>query len=91
MRSKLRTLQGTLSACYKNALTAKGARVDGTVTLNLSIDERGRITAAVPTGGEQLPAAGRCFQAAVMGQDLGQAAVEGHGGTAEVWLTLKPE
>ena len=87
----MRTLQGTFTSCYKNALTAKGARVDGNATLNLSIDERGRITAAVPTGAEQLPAAGRCFQAAVMGQDLGQSAVEGHGGTAEVWLQLKPE
>ena len=91
VRSKMRTLQGTFTSCYKNALTAKGARVDGNATLNLSIDERGRITAAVPTGAEQLPAAGRCFQAAVMGQDLGQSAVEGHGGTAEVWLQLKPE
>ncbi|MBL8607897.1 MAG: serine/threonine protein kinase [Myxococcales bacterium] len=91
VRSKVRTLQPALSACYRTALAAKGTRVDGNATLSLSVDEKGRISACVATGIEQLPQAARCFQSTLVGQDLGAAAVEGHGGTAEVWLQLKPE
>ncbi len=91
LRKEFDALRGQLSACYKDALTAKGQRVDGTATFNLSIDGTGLISGVVVTGLDQLPQATRCFQSTVFHKQLPESALEGPSATAEVWVTLKPE
>lgn len=80
-----------LSACYKDALTAKGQRVDGAATFNISIDTSGLVSGVVVTGMDQLPSATRCFQNTLFHKQMSPTALEGAGATAEVWVTLKPE
>ena len=86
---RLAVRQAALTPCYRNALRARAARVTGTATLNLSIDESGKINGAVLTSAEWLPEMIRCVQGTTMGIQLRPGAVEPGGGTAEVWLSFR--
>jgi hypothetical protein len=78
-----------LGACYRSALSARGAGVTGVATLNLSFDEAGAVRAALLSGGDFLPGLTRCVQAAAAGAHVAPAAVDSGGGTAEVTLAFK--
>jgi hypothetical protein len=78
-----------LSACYKNALRAKGARATGVATLNLSFDESGAARSAIVTDGGFLPGLTRCIQGATAGLRVASSQVDSGGGTAEVFLAFK--
>jgi serine/threonine-protein kinase len=91
LRKQFNAVRGQLSTCYRNALIAKGSRVDGTATFNLSIDGSGLISGVVVMGLDQLPQATRCFQTTVFHQQLPANSLEGPSATAEVWVTLRPE
>ena len=91
LRKQFDAVRGQLSACYKDALTAKGQRIDGTATFNISIDGTGLISGVVVTGLDQLPQATRCFQNTIFHKQLPASALEAPSATAEVWVTLKPE
>jgi hypothetical protein len=58
-------------------------------TLNLSIDEHGRVSGAILTSAEWLPEMVRCIQGASSGLQLRPGSVESGGGTAEVWLSFR--
>jgi serine/threonine protein kinase len=75
--------------CYRNALRARGQRAFGSATLNLSIDETGRVSGAILTGADWLPEVTRCVQGNASGVQLRAGAVESGGGTAEVWLSFR--
>jgi hypothetical protein len=91
LRKQFDSLRPQLNACYKDALTAKGQRVDGAATFNLSIDSTGLISGVVVTGLDQLPQATRCFQNTLFHKQLPANALDGPSATAEVWVTLRPE
>ena len=91
LRKQFDAVRGQLTACYRDAMTAAGRRVDGAATFNLSIDTTGLISGVVVTGMEQLPQATRCFQTTLFHKQLSANALEGPGATAEVWVTLHPE
>ena len=91
LRKQFDAVRPQLSACYRDAMTAAGRRVDGAATFNLSIDTSGLISGVVVTGLEQLPQATRCFQTTLFHKQLSANALEGPGATAEVWVTLHPE
>ncbi len=91
LRKQFDAVRPQLSVCYRDALTAKGQRVDGTATFNLSIDGSGLISGVVVTGLDQLPQATRCFQNTLFHKQMPVSALEAPGATAEVWVTLKPE
>jgi hypothetical protein len=78
-----------LTPCYRNALRARAEKAQGAATLSLSIDETGRINAAVLTGADWLPEMTRCVQSAASGQQLRPGAVESGGGTADVFLSFR--
>jgi hypothetical protein len=83
-------IRGTnLTACYKNALRARGQRAFGTATLSLSIDPSGRVGGAILTGADWLPEMIRCVQGSAMGAQLRAGAVESGGGTADVYLSFR--
>ncbi len=77
------------TTCYRNALRARGQRAFGSATLNLSIDEGGRVSGAILTGADWLPEMTRCVQGSASGIQLRAGAVESGGGTAEVWLSFR--
>jgi hypothetical protein len=78
-----------LTQCYRNALRTRGQRAFGSATLNLSIDESGRVSGAILTGADWLPEMTRCVQGNASGIQLRAGAVESGGGTAEVWLSFR--
>jgi hypothetical protein len=78
-----------LSACYKNALRAKGARATGVATLNLSFDEKGAARSVILTDAAFLPGLTRCVQGATGGLHVAASQVDPGGGTAEVFLAFK--
>jgi serine/threonine-protein kinase len=78
-----------LTSCYRDALRARGRRAFGSATLNLSIDETGRVSGAILTGADWLPEMSRCVQGSVTGLQLRSGAVSAGGGTAEVWLSFR--
>ncbi len=78
-----------LTSCYRNALRARGRRAFGSATLNLSIDESGKISGAILTGADWLPEMSRCVQGDAMGVQLRPGSVSAGGGTAEVWLSFR--
>jgi serine/threonine-protein kinase len=83
-------LHGTgISACYKSALRAKGARATGVATLSLSFDEGGAARSAIVTGGDFLPGLTRCVQGSTAGLHVPSSQVDSGGGTAEVFLAFK--
>jgi hypothetical protein len=86
---RLAVRQAALTPCYRNALRARAARATGTATLNLSIDESGKINGAVLTSAEWLPEMIRCVQGTTMGIQLRPGSVEPGGATAEVWLSFR--
>lgn len=90
VRSKLRSLQGPLSGCYRAELSQTPDPGTRTATLHLSVDERGRVTSCGVSGAEALPDTARCFQRTMVGQDLGSGAMQAKLGAAEAWLTLNP-
>ncbi|MBL8610780.1 MAG: hypothetical protein JNL38_25795, partial [Myxococcales bacterium] len=90
VRSKLRSLQGPLSSCYRAELSQVPDPGTRTATLHLSVDERGRVTSCGVSGAEALPDTARCFQRTMVGQDLGSGAMQAKLGAAEAWLTLSP-
>jgi hypothetical protein len=81
--------QAPLTQCYRNALRARATRATGSATLNLAIDESGRVNGAILTGADWLPEMTRCVQGSTMGLTLRPGSVEGPGGTAEVWLSFR--
>jgi serine/threonine-protein kinase len=88
LRAALR--KAPLTACYRDALRARGRRTPGAATLNLSIDDAGRVTSAVMVGTAWLPEVVRCIQTATTGVRLPESAVlDDGGGTAEVWLSFR--
>jgi serine/threonine-protein kinase len=87
VRSAMRAANFT--TCYRNALRARGQRAFGSATLNLSIDESGRVAGAILTGADWLPEMTRCVQGGASGVQLRPGAVESGGGTAEVWLSFR--
>ncbi|MBI2389849.1 MAG: protein kinase [Deltaproteobacteria bacterium] len=67
-----------ISRCYRDALKAKGAPASGTATLQLSIDDGGRVTSASLKGAEFLPGLRGCVEgvarlARIKGVDTGDA------------------
>jgi hypothetical protein len=79
-----------LTKCYRDALRARGRRTPGAATLNLSIDDGGRVSSAVVVGAAWLPEMVRCIQGAATGLQLPKGAVlDTGGGTAEVWLSFR--
>jgi hypothetical protein len=78
-----------LARCYRIALRARGARVHGTATLDLSFDETGAARSAIVTGGEFLPGLTRCLQAVSSAVRIPRSHVDPGGGTAEVVLAFK--
>jgi hypothetical protein len=78
-----------LTACYRNALKARGQRAFGSATLSLSIDEAGHINGAVLVGADWLPEVIRCVQASSTAVQLPPGSVESGGGTADVWLSFR--
>ena len=90
VRSKLRSLQTPLSACYRAEMMQVPDPGTRTATLHINVDEGGRVTACAVSGVEALPETARCFQRTVLGQDLGSGAMQAKSGSAEAWLTLHP-
>lgn len=90
VRSKLRSLQAPLSACYRAEMMQVPDPGTRTATLHINVDEGGRVTACAVSGVEALPETARCFQRTVLGQDLGTGAMQAKSGSAEAWLTLHP-
>jgi hypothetical protein len=78
-----------LTRCYRDALRTRGRRSFGSATLNLSIDDAGRINSAVLTGADWLPEMTRCVQGSTAGLQLRPNSVEPGGGTAEVYLSFR--
>ena len=78
-----------LAVCYRRALHAKGARVVGTATLDLSIDESGTTRSAIVSGADFLPGLTRCVQGAASGATVARSQVDSGGGTAEVTLAFR--
>jgi serine/threonine protein kinase len=87
VRAAMRNVSFT--TCYRNALRARGRREFGSATLNLSIDETGKVSGAILTGADWLPEMSRCIQGSAAGLQLRQGAVSAGGGTAEVWLSFR--
>jgi tRNA A-37 threonylcarbamoyl transferase component Bud32 len=87
VRSAIRSV--ALTTCYRNALRARGRRAFGSATLNLSIDETGRVSGAILTGADWLPEMTRCVQGSAAGVQLRPGATSAGGGTAEVWLSFR--
>ncbi|MEZ4264689.1 MAG: protein kinase [Polyangiaceae bacterium] len=90
VRGRMRQLQPTLSACYRQGLAQARAPIGGTPTIHLSIDASGRLQPTITGADRALASAVHCMQRAVAGQSVGAAAVQGAGATAEQWLTLHP-
>ena len=90
VRSKLRSLQAPLSACYRAEMMQVPDPGTRTATLHINVDEGGRVTACAVSGVEALPETARCFQRTILGQDLGTGAMQAKSGSAEAWLTLHP-
>jgi hypothetical protein len=82
-----------LNACYRDALTRGGQRIEGAVTFTLSIDSSGVIASPVVSGTpiDRNPTLVRCFQQALANRQLPANALEAPAATAEVWVSLKPE
>jgi hypothetical protein len=78
-----------LAVCYRRALHAKGARVVGTATLDLSIDDSGATRSAIVSGAEFLPGLTRCVQGAASSTSVARTQVDSGGGTAEVTLAFR--
>ena len=79
-----------LTTCYRNALRARGRRAFGSATLNLSIDETGKVSGAILTGADWLPEMSRCVQGRRHGRAASSRAPSSSGGgTAEVWLSFR--
>jgi hypothetical protein len=78
-----------LTNCYRDALRARGRRAFGSATLNLSIDDYGKVSGAILTGADWLPEMSRCVQGSASGIRLRAGAVSAGGGTAEVWLSFR--
>jgi serine/threonine protein kinase len=79
----------SLTGCYRNALRARGRKVFGSATLNLSIDDTGKVSGAILTGADWLPEMTRCVQGNASGLQLRPGAADPGGGTAEVWLSFR--
>jgi serine/threonine protein kinase len=90
VRGRMRQLQPTLSACYRQGLAQARSPVGGTPTIHLSIDASGRLQPTITGADRSLATAIHCMQRAVAGQSVGAAAVQGPGATAEQWITLHP-
>jgi serine/threonine protein kinase len=78
-----------LARCYRMALRARGARVTGAATVNLSFDNTGFVRSAIVTGADFLPGLTRCLQATSTAASIPNAHVEPGGATAEVLLSFK--
>ena len=74
-----------LSSCYQNALKGR-ERAVGHAMLNLSIDEEGRVKAAVLVGASFLPPLARCVQGAAVRLRVPKGALSAGAATAEVSL-----
>jgi hypothetical protein len=80
----------SLSTCYRAAITAAGAAKGGTMTVALSIDEKGMIMSAATVPGPMTsayPNLGRCFAGPLQNHSVGP--VE-HAATATVQVALVP-
>ncbi|MBK8218598.1 MAG: serine/threonine protein kinase [Myxococcales bacterium] len=80
----------SLSMCYRAAITAAGAAKGGTMTVALSIDEKGMIMSAATVPGPMTsayPNLGRCFAGPLQNHSVGP--VE-HAATATVQVALVP-
>jgi serine/threonine protein kinase len=79
----------SLSSCYRAALKATSSAKGGTVSVSLSLDERGNVSSAVVIGGlnAQLPDLPRCFQGVLQNRSVG--AIDAPT-TADINLALVP-
>ncbi len=77
------------AVCYRRALHAKGARVVGTATLDLSLDDSGTTRSAIVSGADFLPGLTRCIQGAASGASVARSQVDSGGGTAEITLAFR--
>jgi serine/threonine-protein kinase len=79
----------SLSSCYRAALKATSSAKGGTVSISLSLDERGTVSSAVVIGAinSQLPDLPRCFQGVLQNRSVGPIDAPA---TADISLALVP-
>ncbi len=79
----------SLSSCYRAALKATSSAKGGTVSISLSLDERGTVSSAVVIGAinSQLPDLPRCFQGVLQNRSVGPIDAPA---TADIALALVP-
>lgn len=82
----LRAASPEITQCYQAALRMNGAPVAGRAELSLSLDETGKVVAAIVSE-PRLPSFGRCVQGTLSGRKV--SSVEG-AATATQWLDLHP-